>query len=104
MAIPFQSGASRVVEYMLSGHHVCGFSVSGTSETSQESCKMLKDKKYSYFYVTSHSGQHSFKIAPSLRATFCRISPLCDNFSVFILLLICLKFYSENITCYKAKK
>lgn len=31
----------------------------------------------------------------SRRAKFYRISPLCNNFSVFVLLLICLKFYSR---------
>lgn len=34
-------------------------------------------------------------VLTSLRATFYRISPLCNNFSVFVLLLICLKFYSR---------
>ena len=39
-----------LVEYMLSRHHVCGFSVSGVSETFQGSCKIFKDKNYySYF-------------------------------------------------------
>lgn len=46
-----------LVEYMLSRHHICGFSVSGVSETFQGSCKMFKDENYySYFYVIPHSG------------------------------------------------
>lgn len=46
-----------LVEYMLSRHHVRGFSVSGVSETFQGSCKMFKDKNdSSCFYVIPHGG------------------------------------------------
>lgn len=37
------------VEYMLSRHHVRGFSVLGVSETFQSNYKMFKDKNYYSF-------------------------------------------------------
>lgn len=90
-----------LVEYPLSKHHVCSSCVLGVTETFQDSLRCSRTRINTHFYVIPHNGWHSFNSMPSLRVTFYRISPSPNNFSVFVLLLICLKFYSKSISCYK---
>lgn len=90
-----------LVEYPLSKHHVCSSCVFGVAETFQDSLRCSRTRISIHLYVIPHNGWHGFNIMSSFRVTFYRISPSPNNFSVFVLLLICLKFYSKGITWYK---
>lgn len=90
-----------LVEYMLSRHHIYGFSVSGVSETFEGSCKMFKMRIITHISMSYHTVANTILRLPQYIGQYFVESVLCVTTSVFLYCCYFAEILFKNITCYK---